>query len=232
MWQPDAAQPVTTCHTRPKAASAAVPNSTHVHDNAVLITLHRLCCCCWLCWCSVLSCLQQGRQSNSRGGPFAVVNGALACDALVVAVPADAKLQQPLQLLHVSTCGTPNMSSSNGSGAQLAASAARLLVSLGANASCEVIEEYVTAAAAAAGSAAHVSIPVAEVVIGEGAELKHGYVHREAAGAQHFKATLVSQVGWRHPVVDEAWPGLLASRLELIHRAMAMWYSCVPAVNG
>jgi hypothetical protein len=44
-------------------------------------------------------------------------------------------------------------------------------------------------------------MPVAEVVLGEGAQLKHGYVHREASGAQHFKATLVKQVrgyyNWR-----------------------------------
>jgi Fe-S cluster assembly protein SufD len=78
----------------------------------------------------------------------------------------------------------------------LNASAARLLISVGANAGCEVIEEFVSDAAGS-----HISMPVAEVVLGEGAQLKHGYVHREASGAQHFKATLVKQVrgyyNWR-----------------------------------
>jgi Fe-S cluster assembly protein SufD len=133
-------------------------------------------------------CLVQGQQSNTRGGPFAVLNGSMVADVLVVALPAGAKLQQPLHVLHVST---PAAAAADGSssGPALNASAARLLVSLGANASAEVVEEFVSDA-----EGSHVSMPVAEVVLGEGSELKHGYVHREASGAQHFKATLVKQV--------------------------------------
>jgi hypothetical protein len=39
-------------------------------------------------------CLVQGQQSNTRGGPFAVLNGSMVADVLVVALPAGAKLQQ------------------------------------------------------------------------------------------------------------------------------------------
>jgi hypothetical protein len=121
-----------------------------------------------------------------------VLNGALASDALVVVLPAGVKLQQPLQVLHVSTAASSS-SGGNCGVQQLAASAARLLISLGASSSAEVIEEFV-ADTAAASSGAYLGMPVAEVALGVGAELKHGYVQREAAGAQHFKATLVSQV--------------------------------------
>jgi len=67
----------------------------------------------------------------------------------------------------------------------------RLLVSLAGNARLEMVEEYVTGA----DHGSHITMPVAEVGLGPGASLKHGYIHREGAGAQHFKATLVSQVG-------------------------------------
>lgn len=129
-----------------------------------------------------------GQQSNTRGGPFAVLNGSMVADVLVVALPAGAKLQQPLHVLHVSTPAAAAADGSSSGGPVLNASAARLLVSLGANASAEVVEEFVSDA-----EGSHVSMPVAEVVLGEGSELKHGYVHREASGAQHFKATLVKQ---------------------------------------
>jgi Fe-S cluster assembly protein SufD len=138
-----------------------------------------------------VTCYLQGVQSNARGGPFAVLNGSLAQDALIIALPADAAVSQPLHLLHVSTASA-DTSSSNGGGRTLNASAARLLISLAGNAKLEVVEEFVSADAA---DGAHLAMPVAEVVLGEGATLKHGYVNREAQGAAHFKATLVTQVG-------------------------------------
>lgn len=108
---------------------------------------------------------------------------------LVVSFPAGSSLSQPLYILHVSTAAA-DTTHSNGGGAALNASTARLLVNLAAGASVEVVEEYVSATA----DGAHVSMPVAEVVLAENAVLKHGYVNREAQGASHFKATLVTQV--------------------------------------
>jgi Fe-S cluster assembly protein SufD len=141
--------------------------------------------------CVDCSLALQGVQSNARGGPFAVLNGSLAQDALIISLPADAAVSQPLHLLHISTAAA-DTSSSNGGGRQLNASAARLLIQLAGNAKLELVEEFVSASAA---DGAHLAMPVAEVVLEEGAALKHGYVNREAQGATHFKATLVTQVG-------------------------------------
>jgi hypothetical protein len=104
-------------------------------------------------------------------------------------------MEQPLYILHISTPAATSQLGSNGSssGNCLNASAPRLLVSLAGNARLEMVEEYVTDAGASHGS--HVTMPVAEVALGPAASLKHGYINREGAGAQHFKATLVSQVG-------------------------------------
>lgn len=147
-------------------------------------------------------------QSNVRGGPFAVLNGALARDVLVVALPAGVALLQPLHVLHVSSAAPADAqaaaSNGNGSGPLLAASAPRLLVVLGAEASGELIEEHVSAGEGQAGGR-HVSVPVAELALGRGACLKHGYVQREADGAAHFKATLVTQVGGAARVRDSWW---------------------------
>jgi Fe-S cluster assembly protein SufD len=132
-----------------------------------------------------------------------VLNGSLAQDALIIALPANAAVSQPLHLLHVSTASA-DTSSSNGGGRTLNASAARMLISLAGNAKLEVVEDFVSADAA---DGAHLAMPVAEVVLGEGATLKHGYVNREAQGAAHFKATLVTQVrtaGYKH-LIDGAW---------------------------
>jgi Fe-S cluster assembly protein SufD len=134
-----------------------------------------------------------------------VLNGSLAQDALIIALPADAAVAQPLHLLHVSTASADTSSSNGGGGRTLNASAGRLLISLAGNAKLEVVEEFVSADAA---DGAHLAMPVAEVVLGEGAALKHGYVNREAQGAAHFKATLVTQVGsWLHALYTTAAAG-------------------------
>lgn len=45
----------------------------------------------------------QGRQAATRGGPFGVLNGALARDVVVVVVPAGTDVLQPLHILFLST---------------------------------------------------------------------------------------------------------------------------------
>lgn len=47
----------------------------------------------------------QGSLSNSRGGPFAVLNGSLVPEVLVVAVPAERQLEGPLFVLHLASGG-------------------------------------------------------------------------------------------------------------------------------
>jgi Fe-S cluster assembly protein SufD len=123
-----------------------------------------------------------------RGGPFAVVNGALAADALVILVPARARIERPLHVVHVATAAPP----SDGGARALAASAPRLLVALGKGAELELLEEFVSAAAGAA-AGAHAVFAVAEVLLDACASLRHGYAQREAPGSVHLKATLVDQ---------------------------------------
>jgi hypothetical protein len=66
---------------------------------------------------------------------------------------------------------------------------------VGAEGELEVVEEVVSLEAASSSrSSNHVAFAVAEVVLEEGADMKYGYVQREAAGAMHFKSTLVQQV--------------------------------------
>lgn len=132
-----------------------------------------------------------GELSNSRGGPFAVINGALASDAVVVALPAGARLEQPLHIVHVATSAGAKQAAAGGA---RAAAAPRLLVHLGRGADAEIVEEYVSAAAADGGSGGATAVfSVSEAVLDEGASLRHGYVEREGRGAAHFKASLVDQ---------------------------------------
>lgn len=141
----------------------------------------------------------QGYLSNARGGPFAVLNGVLAADAVVVVLPDGARLPRPLHIVHVAT------GSGAGQGA-LSASAPRLLVALGRGAEAEVVEEFVSA-----GAGATAVFAVAEVLLGPGASLKHGYVQREAAGSVHLKSTLVDQAeGSSYNLVEARVGGGLA----------------------
>jgi Fe-S cluster assembly scaffold protein SufB len=132
-----------------------------------------------------------------------VVNGAMATDALVVAVPAGVRLEQPLHVVNV--CSE---AAAGGGEAVLRASAPRLLVALGAGADAEVVEEFVSAAA---GAGRHAVFAVAEVVLEPGASLRHGYVQREAPGSVHFKATLVDQAeGSSYSLVEARVGGALS----------------------
>lgn len=138
-------------------------------------------------YCACLLHLKpQGELSNSRGGPFAVLNGALADEVLVVAVPPRLRIGRPLYVVNVATA----TASSEGEARTLSASAPRLLLSLAKGAELEVVEEYVSADAS---SGQHAVFAVAEVLLEACASLKHGYVEREASGSVHFKATLVDQ---------------------------------------
>lgn len=47
--------------------------------------------------------LALGAQSRSRGGPFAILNGALANDAVVVHVPDSKSVLGPIHILYLSS---------------------------------------------------------------------------------------------------------------------------------
>jgi Fe-S cluster assembly protein SufD len=129
-----------------------------------------------------------GELSSARGGPFAAVNGALARDAAVLALPAGASLRQPLYVLHLSTSPSASSSSSSSSLPTRAASAPRVLVVLGAGAEAELIEEHASLPSSASSSASSSSSSsssfedaVAEVFLAEGARLRHSYAARPGA---------------------------------------------------
>lgn len=145
----------------------------------------------------------QGAQSATRGGPFSIINGAAATDALCIHVPASTSVTAPIHILHIQTAGSADAAS---------ASAPRLLIIADSSASLEVVEEYVSAGQAAAGadSSSSFCCPIAEVVLAEGAALKHAYVEREAAGAACMKGTLVAQAaGSQYQLVEARVGGSL-----------------------
>ena len=126
----------------------------------------------------------QGAQSRSRGGAFALLNGAAARDVVVVHVPASTVLQAPIHVLHLSS----------GAGA----AAPRLLAVLEEGATAEVVEEFGGLGSSGDGAprgaaAGSLTTAVAEIELDDGAALKHSYVQLEGRGVAHWKATLVNQ---------------------------------------
>lgn len=128
-----------------------------------------------------------GAQSNSRGGPFAVLNGATIRDALCICAEEGVVMDKPLYLLYLSTGSEDDTSR--------VLHAPRLLVHAAAGAVLEVIEEYVALGSnsAGAGEGQYFTCAVAEVDLEEDASVQHGYIQREAAQAVHVKSTLVKQ---------------------------------------
>ena len=140
--------------------------------------------------------LLQGVLSNVRGGPFALLNSAVAADALFIVVSKGTRVTCPLYLLNITTSSSTAVTPESH-----ICSTPRLMVSVAADGEVEVVEEVVSLGASSSSSGTsgssssnHVAFAVAEVVLEEGADMKYGYVQREATGAMHFKSTLVQQV--------------------------------------
>jgi Fe-S cluster assembly protein SufD len=91
------------------------------------------------------------------------------------------------------------------------ASAPRLLIVAGAGASVEVVEEY----APASDNSAYFTNSVAEVEVGDGASVTHGYVQLEGSAAMHFKTTLVRQLAGSRYELTEAALGAQLARHDL-----------------
>ncbi|KAG2445647.1 hypothetical protein HXX76_000257 [Chlamydomonas incerta] len=145
-----------------------------------------------------------GSLSNSRGGPFAVLNGSLASEVLTVAVPAEKQLEGPLFVLHLA---------SGVAGAdEAAANAPRLLLHAGSGSSAELVEEYVALAA----GRRYLTAAVGELFLEADARVKHSYVQREGEGSFHFKSTLVHQAERSHYSLVEAAVGGAIARHDLV----------------
>lgn len=84
----------------------------------------------------------QGSLSNAYGGPFAVLNGAIAQDVLCIATQKGVNVTTPIYVLYISTgsSATTSTSSSDGAAAERGCSAPRLLVDVAADSTVEVIE--------------------------------------------------------------------------------------------
>lgn len=124
-----------------------------------------------------------GNQSRTRGGPFAVLNGASVRDCAVVYVPERCSVDVPIQII--------NISSGSSTPGKQAYSAPRMLIFLEAGAKAEIVEEYFTVEEANAGSSACCS--VTEIELDDGASLSHKLVIADESRAINLKSTLVSQ---------------------------------------
>eukprot|EP00891_Asterochloris_glomerata_P000977 jgi/Astpho2/977/e_gw1.00016.340.1_t len=145
----------------------------------------------------------------TRGGPFGVLNGALARDVVVVVVPAGTDVLQPLHILFLSTGRLLGQTQ----GGVTPASSPRLLVHLGSSASLELIEEH--AGSSSAASATYFTNSVLEAELGENAALRHGYAQLDAAAAYHMKATLVTQGLNSSYILTEACLGAAIARHDI-----------------
>ena len=119
--------------------------------------------------------------SPDAGCVFVALNSAAATGVAALAVPAGVDVGAPVHVLYIST----NAHAGRG----VAASAPRLLISLGDGAAAQVVEEFVSAAGGGAG----LTVALAEAVLGAGSRLDHGYVALEGGDAWHVKRTAVTQ---------------------------------------
>lgn len=125
----------------------------------------------------------------------------------MISLPPGGRLLKPLHIIHIAAAGG---AAAGGAPRTLAVSAPRLLLALGRGAEAEVIEEYVSAAGADTAV-----FSVSEALLETGAQLRTGYVQREAPGSVHFKASLVSQAEGSSYSLVEARVGGGLSRHDL-----------------
>ncbi|HWC95369.1 MAG TPA: Fe-S cluster assembly protein SufD [Candidatus Sulfopaludibacter sp.] len=114
-----------------------------------------------------------GRYADSKANPFVALNSAFVGDVTVLKVPAGAVIAEPIEILHDAQEGT--------------ASHPRILILVGANAQCTIVETYTSGGASFTNA-------VTEIVAGENSVIDHYKVQRESLDAFHV-ATMQVQVG-------------------------------------
>ncbi|KAF5827276.1 iron-sulfur cluster assembly protein [Dunaliella salina] len=157
-----------------------------------------------------------GQLSASRGGPFALLNGGTARDALVVSLPQGVAVETPLYVLHLTTAGAPGTTRS---------SAPRMLLHADKEASCTLIEEFIglteDGSAAPEASPEQLQQPpylcnnVAEMFLESKSQVTHSLASRDGPGAANFKSTFVSQARKSSYTVTEARLGGMLTRHDL-----------------
>lgn len=124
-----------------------------------------------------------GTVSSQRGGVIADLNAVMASDAVVLDVPAGARLETPLHVVQLST---------GAGGDAMSASAPRVVVTLGDGAEATVVEDF-AAAPGSVGEGAYWHNGVCEMVLGKGAKLTHAMVQAQSRSAVHTRATYLTQ---------------------------------------
>ncbi|GAX78218.1 hypothetical protein CEUSTIGMA_g5660.t1 [Chlamydomonas eustigma] len=123
-----------------------------------------------------------GSQAFSRGGPFAVINGAAAEDVLVISVASRVVLDTPLHILY--------LSSGSGTESVRSCSAPRLLLHAAEGSAIEVVEEF---AGVPGGTGRYFSCAVSEMILEKDSQVKHSYIEEDSSASVHMKGTLVHQ---------------------------------------
>eukprot|EP00227_Mantoniella_beaufortii_P020361 CAMPEP_0197580608 /NCGR_PEP_ID=MMETSP1326-20131121/4355_1 /TAXON_ID=1155430 /ORGANISM="Genus nov. species nov., Strain RCC2288" /LENGTH=515 /DNA_ID=CAMNT_0043144391 /DNA_START=98 /DNA_END=1645 /DNA_ORIENTATION=+ len=127
-----------------------------------------------------------GAQTAQRGGFLVSLNAVMASDAVVVNVPAGARLETPLHIVQLSTAAHA------AGAAGLSSSAPRVVVVLGEGAEASLVEEF-AAAPGVALDAPYWHNGVCELVLEKGAKLTHTMVQSQSRAAVHTRATLLTQ---------------------------------------
>ncbi|GMH40543.1 hypothetical protein BSKO_08447 [Bryopsis sp. KO-2023] len=138
-----------------------------------------------------------GSLSEERGGPFSVLNGAIATDAIVIFIKSGVEVEKPIHLLY----------HSSGSPSGVPVSAPRVLVFCGEASSVEIVEEY---RSQSDDSSTHLVLSICEIIAGTNSRIVHRYAQLEGGKAMHMKGTLVSQeAGSKYELIEARVGGAL-----------------------
>jgi len=114
-----------------------------------------------------------GKLASTQDNPFVALNTAFLHEAVVIQVPRGATIEKPIRIEYA--------------GADGAYTAPRILVVVGADAHCTIVESY-------SGTGTYFTNAVTEFVVGDRAVVDHYKIQRESLSAFHV-ATLQGQLG-------------------------------------
>ena len=119
-----------------------------------------------------------GKYASFAENAFVALNTAMLADGAFVRVARGAVIEEPIEILYVTTAP-----------AQPVAVHPRALIVVGADAHCTIVERY-----QGAGDAVYLNNAVTEIVVGDRAVVDHYKVQQETVNAFHI-ATLQSAIG-------------------------------------
>lgn len=128
-----------------------------------------------------------GSAMEYPGQPFAALNSARLEDGVLLYLPANCQLSQPIHCLFY----TP-------SGPHSHVSYPRLLLMLEPGAQAQLIEEYLGDPVPPENAAAQFTCPLSEIILARDAHLLHGKVLREGPQGHHIAGIHVSQAEQSH----------------------------------